>query len=334
MDLSGALNLIGLLIGVGVVLVAGFLVVLGMVLRRGNPYPVVKRYPEEESFTDPVNKKKSKFPSLEDKAALTCSVIVPAYFEEERLPPMLEECLHFLEQKSKTNSDFSYEVIIVSDGSTDGTVNVALDYAKKFSVDKVRLLDLIKNRGKGGAVRLGVLSSRGKCILFADADGATKFADYDKLYKALIDLMKQDKYSGDVEQFQGIVCGSRAHMEEEAIATRSIFRTILMRGFHLLVYILTVRGIRDTQCGFKLFTRAAARKCFSNLHIERWAFDVELLCIAQALKIPIAEVGVNWTEIEGSKVTPILSWLQMGRDLFLIWFHYAIGAWKLIKKSD
>lgn len=67
---------------------------------------------------------------------------------------MLEECLHFLEQKSKTNSDFSYEVIIVSDGSTDGTVNVALDYAKKFSVDKVRLLDLIKNRGKGGAVRL------------------------------------------------------------------------------------------------------------------------------------------------------------------------------------
>lgn len=117
-----------------------------------------------------------------------------------------------------------------------------------------------------------------------------------------------------------MVCGSRAHLEKEAIATRSLFRTVLMHGFHFLVYIFTVRGIRDTQCGFKLFTRAAARKSFGNLHIERWyleslnypasgliaipiccrAFDVELLCIAQSLKIPIAEVAVNWTEIEGT----------------------------------
>ncbi len=83
-------------------------------------------------------------------------------------------------------------------------------------------------------------------------------------------FFNKDKYVGSEELFNGIVCGSRAHMEEDAIATRSFFRTILMRGFHLLVYMFTVRGIRDTQCGFKLFTRAAARKCFSNLHIERW----------------------------------------------------------------
>lgn len=130
-----------------------------------------------------------------------------------------------------------------------------------------------------------------------------------------------------------------------------------MYGFHFLVWLFAVRGIRDTQCGFKLLTRQAARVCFLNMHVERWylsfyihiykvyismfyndlliswnycrAFDVELLYIAQRLKIDIAEVAVNWTEIDGSKVTPVWSWIQMGTDLFLIWLRYRIGAWKL-----
>ncbi|KAF6375913.1 ALG5 dolichyl-phosphate beta-glucosyltransferase [Rhinolophus ferrumequinum] len=110
---------------------------------------------------------------------------------------------------------------------------------------------------------------------------------------------------------------------------RSYFRTLLMYGFHFLVWFLCVQGIRDTQCGFKLLTREAASRTFSSLHIERWAFDVELLYIAQFFKIPIAEIAVNWTEIEGSKLVPFWSWLQMGKDLLFIRLRYLTGAWKL-----
>lgn len=128
-----------------------------------------------------------------------------------------------------------------------------------------------------------------------------------------------------------IICGSRAHLEKEEIAKRSYFRLFLMHGFHFLVWLLCVRGIRDTQCGFKLLTRKSARTIFEALHVERWAFDVEMLYIAQTLNIPITEIPVNWTEIEGSKIVPFWSWLQMGIDLLLIWLRYKIGAWKIKK---
>lgn len=167
-------------------------------------------------------------------------------------------------------------------------------------------------------------SARGQQLLFADADGATKFSDFDKLEAELKGLQSLNEW-----QKPAIIIGSRAHLEDEAIATRSLFRTFLMHGFHFIVWLFAVRGIRDTQCGFKLFTRSAARELFALMHVERWAFDVELLFLAQSHRIPIKEVCVTWTEIEGSKITPVWTWLQMGRDLFLIWFRYAIGAWKL-----
>lgn len=167
-------------------------------------------------------------------------------------------------------------------------------------------------------------SARGRQLLFADADGATKFSDFDKLEAELKAVQPLDEWQKPV-----LIIGSRAHLEDEAIATRSLFRTILMHGFHFIVWLFAVRGIRDTQCGFKLLTRSAARDLFALMHVERWAFDVELLFLAQSHRIPIKEVCVTWTEIEGSKITPVWTWLQMGRDLFLIWFRYAIGAWKL-----
>uniref|UniRef100_A0A915EK26 Dolichyl-phosphate beta-glucosyltransferase n=1 Tax=Ditylenchus dipsaci TaxID=166011 RepID=A0A915EK26_9BILA len=102
-----------------------------------------------------------------------------------------------------------------------------------------------------------------------------------------------------------------------------------MIGFHSVVYVFAVRSVRDTQCGFKLFSRAAAAKLFPRIHIERWAFDVELLYLAEALKFSISEVSVRWTEIDGSKITPFFSWLQMGRDIVLIWFRYLLKVWKV-----
>lgn len=310
-----------------------FLILCLLLIKTTTPYPTVFRSKKEKSFLDPTTGKTIEFPSLNEPWSLHLTVVVPAYEEETRITPMLNECLEYLESRKP---DLRFEVIVVSDGSKDATVNIARDYTKKYGSDTVRVLELENNRGKGGAVRLGVQNARGAAILFADADGATKFSDLAKLEASLKDIVKADYLTapGAVAASLGIVCGSRAHLEEQAISSRSFFRTFLMYGFHFLVWLFTVRGVRDTQCGFKLFTREAARLSFNNLHIERWAFDVELLYIAQKLKIPISEVAVNWTEIEGSKLVPFWSWIQMGRDLCFIWLRYRIGAWKLAKKIE
>ncbi|KYN38376.1 Dolichyl-phosphate beta-glucosyltransferase [Trachymyrmex septentrionalis] len=295
-------------------------------------YPKISRDESEKFFFNCQTKIKEAFPSLYDPWSVQLSVIVPAYNEEQRLPPMLDECLEYLEERRK--SGLTYEVIVVSDGSTDKTVDVAYHYASKYSTLKV--LNLIKNRGKGGAVRLGMLSARGSVLLFADADGATKFNDLKKLDESLINVLGFD-YINKPEKTassDAVICGSRAHLEKEETAKRSYFRLFLMHGFHFLVWLLCVRGIRDTQCGFKLLTRKSAKTIFEALHVERWAFDVEMLYIAQTLNIPVTEIAVNWTEIEGSKIIPFWSWLQMGRDLFFIWLRYRIGAWKINKLKN
>ncbi|XP_029426284.1 dolichyl-phosphate beta-glucosyltransferase isoform X2 [Nannospalax galili] len=246
---------------------------------------------EEEKFFLNAKGQKEILPSIWDSPTKQLSVVVPSYNEEKRLPMMMDEALNYLEKRQKHDPAFTYEVIVVDDGSVDQTSK-------------------------------GVFSSRGEKILMADADGATKFPDVEKLEKGLADLQPWPDQ-------MAIACGSRAHLEKESIAQRSYFRTLLMYGFHFLVWFLCVKGVRDTQCGFKLLTREAASRTFSSLHIERWAFDVELLYIAQFFKIPIAEVAVNWTEIEGSKLVPFWSWLQMGRDLLFIRLRYLTGAWRL-----
>uniref|UniRef100_A0A0N4ZTJ7 Diacylglycerol O-acyltransferase 1 n=1 Tax=Parastrongyloides trichosuri TaxID=131310 RepID=A0A0N4ZTJ7_PARTI len=248
------------------------------------------------------------------------SLIVPAMNEQERLPMMLEECTKYLSSRVKNDSMFSYEIIVVDDGSTDNTCEVAY----KFSNYNLKIIKLDKNKGKGGAIRDGVLHSNGKLILFADADGATSFCDFEKLEKKFKELSSSDNDNVDFT-FPGIIVGSRCHLEEDSIAQRSLFRTILMKGFHIIVYLLTVKTVHDTQCGFKLFSRAAAAKLFPLIHIERWAFDVELLYLAEKLYYPIREVAVEWKEIDGSKIVPVWSWLQMGRDIVLIWIHYLTG---------
>lgn len=286
-------------------------------------HPNIVRYEAEKSFMSANGEKRKKFPSLMDQPSVYLSVVVPSYNEEERLPVMMDETLEFLEAKIANKKSCwgmeGYEIIVVDDGSRDGTSKVAMKYVEKFGDDKVRVLTLAKNRGKGGAVRLGMLSARGRYVLFVDADGATKFSDLDKLFVE-IERLPQDR---------AIAVGSRSHLEQESIAERSFFRTILMKGFHLVVWLFCVRSVHDSQCGFKLLTREAAQICFLNLHVERWAFDVELLLIAEKLSIDVAEVAVNWVEVDGSKVVPVFTWLQMGHDIFLIWLHYFLRLWKI-----
>uniref|UniRef100_A0A8C5XBI4 Dolichyl-phosphate beta-glucosyltransferase n=1 Tax=Microcebus murinus TaxID=30608 RepID=A0A8C5XBI4_MICMU len=276
----------------GVALVAAALILIFIVaFVTATKMPSLHRHEEEKFFLNAKGQKET-LPSIWDSPTKQLSVVVPSYNEEKRLPVMMDEALGYLEKR------------------------------QRYGSDKIRVITLVKNRGKGGAIRMGVFSSRGKKILMADADGATKFPDVEKLEKGLNDLQPWPDQ-------MAIACGSRAHLEKESIAQRSYFRTLLMYGFHFLVWFLCVKGIRDTQCGFKLLTREAASRTFSSLHIERWAFDVELLYIAQFLKIPIAEIAVNWTEIEGSKLVPFWSWLQMGKDLLFIRLRYLTGAWRL-----
>lgn len=310
------------LVGVAIFIAVIALIIVAMSTK---PYPDLGRYDSEKYF---LNEKQEKclFPSINDPASVELSVIVPAYNEEERLPIMMDEALEYLEERKKKLKSFTYEVIVVDDGSKDKTTQTAQSYCNKYGSDKIRVLTLAKNRGKGGAIRLGIFSARGRYLLFADADGASKFSDFTKLENEMKN-MKKDSSN------RAVVCGSRAHLEEESIAQRSFFRTILMKGFHFVVWFLCVRGIKDTQCGFKLLTREAAVILFSNLHVERWAFDVDMLFLAQYFNIPVGEVAINWTEIEGSKMVPVFSWIQMGKDIILIRLRYFLGAWKITEKS-
>ncbi|XP_037069888.1 dolichyl-phosphate beta-glucosyltransferase-like [Pollicipes pollicipes] len=307
-----------------------FMMVCVAIYLSTTPYPEIMRYDQEKTFyTSKSKKQKKEFPfgKFKSQDSVKLSVIVPAYNEEERLPSMMREALDHLEARRAADDTFSYEVIVVDDGSRDSTSDLALQYTEQYGAERVRVLTLARNRGKGGAIRMGMLSSRGHWLLFADADGATRFSDLDQLEAQLAPLAERPDTAA-------LVCGSRAHLEKESIAQRSLFRTVLMKGFHVVVRVFTVRDVRDTQCGFKLFTRPAMLLCFANLHVERWAFDAEMLYVAQKLDMPIKEVAVHWTEIEGSKLTPIISWIEMGVDLFFIWFRYSIGAWRIRDQLD
>ncbi|PRP77498.1 hypothetical protein PROFUN_14210 [Planoprotostelium fungivorum] len=272
---------------------------------------------EKQSFPSFLAHSKNVTPS---KDLIHLSVVIPAYDEEQRLPVMMEEALGHLKSRQRKDPNFSWEIIIVDDGSKDKTSEVSLAYSKQEGSDRVRVLTLKKNRGKGGALRRGFTCTRGKLVLMADADGATKFSDYDRLEEKMRSIQTEDV---------GFVAGSRAHLQQEAVAQRSFFRTILMHGFHFFLNAVAVRGVKDTQCGFKLFTRQTSRMLFPNLHVERWAFDIELILLAQRLNVPIAEVPVNWTEIPGSKLSPVEAALQMLRDVLRIRIGYMLGFWKI-----
>ncbi|PWA94908.1 nucleotide-diphospho-sugar transferases superfamily protein [Artemisia annua] len=234
------------------------------------------------------------------------SLIVPAYNEELRLPAALDETMNYLQERAGKDESFTYEVIIVDDGSSDGTKRVAFDFVRKYKVDNVRVVLLGKNQGKGEAIRKGMLHSRGKLLLMLDADGATKVDDLAKLENQILAVAKAKHQStGEsnevIEDIPIVAFGSRAHLEKKALATRKWYRNFLMKGFHVVVLLAAGPGVRDTQCGFKMFTRAAARKLFTNIRLKRWCFDVELVYLSKFFHIPIVEISVTWSEIPGSK---------------------------------
>jgi len=283
---------------------------------------------DEEKFFLDGSKQKHPFPEpfteYNHKDGIYLSVVVPSYNEEKRLDKMMVETIQYLMAREKKQPNFTWEIIIVSDGSKDNTVNVAYSWVLKYNTKNIRILHLTINRGKGGAVKRGMMVARGKYMLMVDADGATKFSDIDKVEQELLKI-ENNGY--------GIGIGSRSHLQGEAEAKRTFFRNFLMWSFHLVVkYIGGVRVIRDTQCGFKLFSRNSAHVLFNNLHLSRWAFDVELLWLAQKQNIPIKEITVNWKEIAGSHLeeedTRIVS-IKMFKDLIRFRFSYIYRIWTI-----
>ena len=235
---------------------------------------------------------------------------------------MMDETLSYLRKRRIRDESFSYEVIVVDDGSKDRTADIVLEYAKKAGDGSIRLLSLGENHGKGGAVCKGMMRGRGERLLMADADGATLFEDVERLEATM------DKIGGRAAG-GAIVAGSRAHLADDATVKRSLLRNILMHAFHAAVALLCVRGVRDTQCGFKLFSRKAAARIFPNQHIHRWAFDCELLYLASAMGVGVAEQAVDWEEIPGSKLNVAIASLQMLRDLVIIRLCYMLRIWSI-----
>merc|ERR1712130_85610 len=277
---------------------------------------------EEYSFVDPTTQEEHIFDTIYTEPKKYLSVVIPAYNEEERISVMLDETLGYLQDRQRADPQFTWELVIVDDGSRDQTVSlVQSQYVKKYGTDLIRVNKLRKNVGKGGAVRRGCLVARGQYILMADADGATRFSDLLKLENSLHNIQRDQR---------GVVVGSRAQYHEEASESerRPGYRNISHLVFALLVDTLCVKGIKDTQCGFKLFTRRAVQELFLSLHIERWAFDVEVLYIAQRKGIPVGEEIVQWAEIDGSHLSVFSASIQMAKDILRVPILYRLGYWK------
>ncbi len=211
------------------------------------------------------------------------SIVVPAYNEAERIPTALLDM-----DKHLRAVDFSYEIIVVNDGSSDKTVEVVRGFIGR--VQNLKILDLGKNQGKGAAVRAGMLDARGAIRIFTDADNSTSIDQFEKMMPFF-------------EKGYDVVIGSRTIKGAILEPAEPWYRRIAGRGLNLVVQMLLLPGIWDTQCGFKAFTAEAAERIFSNSKIIGWGFDVEALSLARIMGYRIKEIPVRWVNDERTHVT-------------------------------
>jgi dolichyl-phosphate beta-glucosyltransferase len=225
------------------------------------------------------------------------SVVVPALNEEKRLEGPLRDTVGYFRTRGTAS-----EVIVVDDGSTDGTSALVRRLSAEYP--EIRLIRLPENRGKGFAVRAGMVNATGRRLLFADADGATPIAEIARL-------------EAELDAGADLAVGSRAKPGEVEVVARW-YRRVIGRIFHALVRTLTIRSVVDTQCGFKLFEADVAHDLFSTMRMAGFSFDVEILVMAERRGYRIAEVPVNWTHVPGSRVNLAVDSLRMAVDLVRI----------------
>ncbi|KIW56693.1 hypothetical protein PV05_05331 [Exophiala xenobiotica] len=240
-----------------------------------------------------------------------------------------------------------WEILLVDDGSTDDTILTAQTFSRRHILPahprrdsgpwthrspqgvsippgSIRMVSLTENRGKGGAVTHGMRHARGQYVLFADADGASKFSDLSKLLSA---CQRTEDDAG-----RAVAVGSRAHLVgSEAVVKRSKLRNFLMHGFHLLLRFMTppaTAKIADTQCGFKLFSRPSLPYIIPHMHMEGWIFDVEMLMLAEFSGIPVVEVPVGWREVVGSKLNVVRDSIGMAWGLAILRLCWGTGIYR------
>ncbi len=220
------------------------------------------------------------------------AVVIPAFDEALRLGSTLERVLDHLERRAE-----AFELLVVDDGSRDETAAVA----ERFAARGVVVLRQTPNAGKGRAVRVGLLASTAEAILISDADLSTPISELDRL---LPELERAE-----------LVLGSRAIEGARLERRQPFYRELAGKGFNLLVRLAGVRGIRDTQCGFKLLDGPTARSLARDLTVERFAWDVELVWLAQRRGLRIVEIGIEWHNDPASRVRFVRDSTRMALDL-------------------
>ena len=211
------------------------------------------------------------------------SIVIPAFNEEKRLPSTLEATIEYLNKQQ-----YSSEIIVVSDGSFDKTKESAEYFQETFS--ELKVIEYFPNKGKGTAVKIGMLEAVGQLRLFMDADLAVPLSCLSSFVKA-------------TENGSNIAIGSRALDKSVVINGQNFFRMSLGKIYGMLLRLTTGLKFKDTQCGFKLFTGVSAEKVFSQANIPHQLFDAEILLLAKEMKISVKEIPIKWRHDEESRLT-------------------------------
>jgi dolichyl-phosphate beta-glucosyltransferase len=235
------------------------------------------------------------------------SVIIPAYNEELRLPSTLRKILNYL-----SSAGYDFELIVVDDGSSDGTVALVNRIAAEDG--RVRLLSNNGRRGKGFSVRNGILSASGRYRVFSDADLSTPIEEVEKLI-------------GRLKSGCDVVFGSRALSDSDVVVREAWYRDAMGKVFGFLVRSIALPGVSDSQCGFKGFSGNVASRLFALQRLTGFAFDVEILFIARKMGLSTEEVPVRWIDSPKSKVNPVLDSFKMLCELIKIRINNATGAY-------
>jgi dolichyl-phosphate beta-glucosyltransferase len=241
-------------------------------------------------------------PAPESTTTCFLSIIVPAYNEAKRLPNSLPQIIEFVR-----GQDYPIEVIVVDDGSTDQTADIVREFQKEVSF--ITLLQ-VEHGGKGHAVRAGMMQANGEYLFLCDSDLSMPIGEITKFLPPALDGYDVAIASREIEG---------AHRYNEPA-----YRHLMGRVFNLIVRVLAVYGIHDTQAGFKCFQRDAARQLFPLQSIDGWGFDVEILFVAQSHGMRIVEVPINWYYANRSQVRPIQDTYNMFREVLKV----RLNAWQ------